>query len=745
MPIALTDDHRALADSASAFATRYASTANTRAQFDAFAAGKLPAFWDRLCEQGLHLLHLPERSGGFGAGLVELAIVTEQLGRALCPGPFLPTVLASATLAGADLDDQGVRTLLDRFTGGATGVLVDDAGLTATRDGEDWVVNGSTEPILGLPGADLVLVAASAVHDRDLRIWFALPAAGREIETLEPLDLTRSVGRLTVRGHRVAATDQLPQVPIEWVELVRCTLFAAEAAGLSRWGLQTAVDHVRTREQFGQPVGRFQAVQHKAAKILVGVEIASAVAWDAARAESHDAEQRRVAAVQAALAALPSAVDNALDTILLLGGIGFTWEHDAHLYQRRAISIAALAGPQEVWEQRLGELALAGARRDFSFIDADALPDLRAQVREAVSAASDLSHEAGRADGRGGRRGGSRQFALAAAGLVGPHYPQPYGLNADAAEQAVIAQEFAAAGVTPPEIVIGEWVLPTLLAYGSGTQQERFVAPTLRGEIFWCQLFSEPGAGSDLAGLRTRAIRCEGGWRISGQKVWTSLAHEAEWGVCLARTDPDAPKHKGISYFLIDMGSPGITVRPLRQATGRAEFNEVFLDDVFVPDECLVGEPNQGWRLAVTTLANERLSMGGSLLHGPSSRVRELIESDRLVGPRADAVRALGRCVSRELSLAAINLRGVLARLAGADRAAIGAEISVQKVFNAMAQRDNSRDLLRLLGPAAAAVDTGVALDDVGDHIALPSVLLGGGTIEIQLNVIAQRVLGLPR
>src|ERR1019366_6719792 len=170
------------------------------------------------------------------------------------------------------------------------------------------------------------------------------------------------------------------------------------------------------------------------------------------------------------------------------------------------------------------------------------------------------------------------------------------------------------------------WALPTIMAHGTPEQTERWVAPTLRGELLWCQLFSEPGAGSDLAALSTRASRVEGGWSLVGQKVWTSVAARADMGICLARTNPDAPKHRGITYFVVDMRSPGIEVRPLREITGEALFNEVFFDGCFVPDECVVGEIDGGWRLARTTLANERVSLSsdsafGGALEGVLARV----------------------------------------------------------------------------------------------------------------------------
>src|ERR1700753_2104898 len=182
----------------------------------------------------------------------------------------------------------------------------------------------------------------------------------------------------------------------------------------------------------------------------------------------------------------------------------------------------------------------------------------------------------------------------------------------------MIDQEMAAAGLVRPDLVVGWWAAPTILEHGTPEQIERFVPGTIRGEFLWCQLFSEPGAGSDLASLRTKAVRADGGWLLTGQKVWTSSAHKARWGVCLARPDPDVPKHKGITYFLVDMTSPGIEIRPLREITGDSLFNEVFLEDVFVPDELVVGEVNEGWRLGRTTLAHARGAMAaGTALGNP--------------------------------------------------------------------------------------------------------------------------------
>ena len=176
-----------------------------------------------------------------------------------------------------------------------------------------------------------------------------------------------------------------------------------------------------------------------------------------------------------------------------------------------------------------------------------------------------------------------RRAALVEAGLVVPHWPRPWGRDAGAVEQVVIDEQLAEVGIARPHIGISAWALPVIIASGTKDQQERWVRPSLLGQLAWCQLFSEPGAGSDLASLTTRAVRTEGGWLLTGQKVWTSMAAQANWGICLARTDPSVPKHEGITFFIVDMRAPGLDIRPLREMTGAALFNEVFLDECSSP------------------------------------------------------------------------------------------------------------------------------------------------------------------
>ena len=247
-----------------------------------------------------------------------------------------------------------------------------------------------------------------------------------------------------------------------------------------------------------------------------------------------------------------------------------------------------------------------------------------------------------------------------------PHWPRPWGRDAAAIEQLVIEQEFAAAGIKRPAYGITGWVILTLIQHASQDQVARWVRPALNQEVIWCQLFSEPGAGSDAAGITTRATRAEGGWLVNGQKVWTSGAHLASFGLATVRSNPDAPKHQGITTMVIDMHAPGVTVRPLRMPTGNSDFNEVFFDDVFVPDADVVGPVDGGWTVARATLGNESVSIGGG--DGGTA-----IPPQAFIAPLdAQAERApggsgrVGRHVARTQAMGVLNLRSTYRAVAAA-------------------------------------------------------------------------------
>jgi 3-oxochol-4-en-24-oyl-CoA dehydrogenase len=742
MTLGLTAEHLELAETIRNWAERHSGAEVVRAAADGADRGSahyLESLAPALAQQGVFGLHLPEEDGGQGFGLPELALVVEELGYALTPGGFLPTVLASAVIAAAGVTASGPvgKLLAGLADGSKAGAVSLVTGLTGTStDGGGLLVDGQHSVVLGASMADVLVLP---VQTDSGEVWAVLDAAALEITTVDSLDLTRPVAR--VRAEKVAAPADrlLAALDRDTVTSLAAILFGAEASGIADWATRTASEYAKIRHQFGRPIGQFQAVKHRCARMLTAAEQAAAAVWDAARAEptadaAANAGQRDFAAGVAAVVAIDAAAWCAQQCIQVLGGIGYTWEHEAHLYFRRALSLRALLGSGDLWAQRVAQQALAGVSRSAR-VDLGEETQLRERIRGELSAIASLT-------------GRERTERIAADGWVVPHLPRPWGRGAGPLEQVVIDQEMRAAGVRPPVLAIGAWVVPALIKYGTAEQQERFLPPTLRGDILWCQLFSEPGAGSDLAGLTTRAVRADGGWKLTGQKIWTSLAKQATWAICIARTNPDEPRHDGISYFLVDMSSPGVEVRPLREITGDSLFNQEFLDDVFVPDDCVVGEVNGGWRIARTTLANERVSLSRSWSFG--SGVSELLQVARAASDPPLA--QVGRLVAEGHAIDMLGLRVTLKQLSGTEPGATG---SVRKLLG-MEHAQQVAELCFELSGAAAAEGAAVGGPVTGDGqpngpqwarqvLQSQALTIGGGTTDIQLNIIGERLLGLPR
>ena len=334
---------------------------------------------------------------------------------------------------------------------------------------------------------------------------------------------------------------------------------------------------------------------------------------------------------------------------------------------------------------------------------------------------------------------------LAEAGYVVPHWPAPWGLGAEPADQLLVDSLLKAAGVRRPDNPIGiGWAGPTLMAAGTEAQQQRWLPGLLSGEEFWCQLFSEPGAGSDLSALSTQAVADGDEWVVTGQKVWTSYAHRAKFGILLARTNPDAERHHGITYFICPMDAPGVEVRPLVDMTGTHTFHEVFLDEVRISADHVVGDVDDGWRLAKVTLANERVSLSGDgLMWGMGPVMADLVRLARRIGVDAVQAERLTALWGRAEALRMLKLRLVAAVLAGRTP---GPEASVRKALADEVGQDAATLAVDLLGLAAVA---GVLEPEdlmwSWCFTFSPSLTIGGGTSVVQRNIIAERVLGLPR
>src|SRR5580693_1272112 len=714
MSIAITEEHRALAQSVADFLTDHQSRAAARSLLEA-EVDTLPAFWAELGSLGLLGLHVPEELGGSGYGLPETLVVAEQMGRYLAPGPFVPTVITSAVLAAAGPDELQKRLL----PGLADGSMIGAAALGGEVTYTDGAATGKAGVVISGHLADVLLVPAG-----DDVLVVEKSAGGVQAKVPANLDQSRRAARVTLDA---ATATVLPGARRLLTDVARAVL-AAEAVGVAAETTEQAAEYAKARQQFGRPIATFQAVKHHCANMLVAAELATAATWDAGRAGIGGGDQFSYTAAIAAVLAVPAAVGNANLNIQVHGGIGFTWEHDAHLYLRRAAAVAAVLDTEKAAIEVTGLI-----RRSVRRAAAIELPPAAEPVRTAggpdVARLRDLAGE-------------QRKQALIESGYAMPHWPKPWGREATAIEQLVIEQEFTAAGIKRPSLGITSWIILTLIQYASPDQVARWVRPALSQDVIWCQLFSEPGAGSDAAGIRTRATRTEQGWRINGQKVWTSGAHVADFGLATVRTNPDAPKHEGITTMVIDMHAPGVSVRPLKMPNGNSDFNEVFFDDVFVPDADVVGPVDAGWTVARATLGNESVSIGGGdgggMTMPPEAFITPLdAHPERLAGGAG----RVGRQISRTQAMGVLNQRSAYRAVAGGGP---GPEGNIAKLLLSEVGHETAAIMAELAGPDAAFLDGEGAM--AATLVLMNRAMsIGGGTSEIKRNQIAERILGLPR
>jgi alkylation response protein AidB-like acyl-CoA dehydrogenase len=711
MALAISDDHKALADVVRSFATANELRTQTRRTLDGPASDPGPA-WKQMADLGWLGLHLPEEHGGSGFGLPELAVVAEGLGAAVAAGPFLPTVVAAGVIDAVGSAEQRARLLPGLADGSVCASLAVQAEVT--RDG-DGTLAGTASAVLGGVWGRLHLVAVGA----DLAVLPA-DAVGVELSSVQALDPGLGLAQLALTGVR-EGIELLPGGRAVALRVLRF-IASAEAAGGARACLDMALGYAKVREQFGRTIGGFQAVKHHLANLLVRTELATAAAWDGVRVGIAGPEGELAAAVAAATA-LSAYQFAARMNIQLHGGIGFTWEHDAHLYLRRAATLAALAGPVERAESDVFAATAAGTRRGFAV---ELPPEAETYRRDAEDFVRQF-HVTDPAQ---------RRDLLVDSGYLVPHWKRPWGREAGPTEQLVL--EEALDGIEIPNLGIGGWVLLTITQKASAEQIDRWVFPSLRGELTWCQLFSEPNAGSDAAGVQTRGERVEGGWRINGQKVWTSGAQNCNRGLATIRTDPSAPKHRGITTMAIDLTAPGVDVRPLREITGDALFNEVFFDNVFVPDADVVGEVNNGWTVARATLGNERVTIGGGSRQGLSAVQLVALHAQFAAGDDGLA-RDVGRLVAEELAMGLISLRQVERAVSGAEPSPEG---NVTKLLSAEHAQRVTELGMSIAGPAGVC---GGTPELTYEYLFDRCLSIAGGTSEVGRNVIAERILGLPR
>ncbi|MFA5708823.1 acyl-CoA dehydrogenase [Mycolicibacterium sp.] len=724
-----------------------------------------PSVWRQVTtELGLAGLAVPERHGGSGATPIELGVAFEEMGRVLFCAPFLATVGLAAT-ALVEIGDDVAAEKLSGIVSGSTlatlawsGSTPDASTLRAHFDGRQWLISGAADIVIDGATADLVLVAAQSPAGPCL--FSVVDPESLDRQPLTALDSTRKLAAIgfaetpaELLGQDGGAAETLARTH----DLAALYLAAEQLGGAERL-LRGAVDYAGVRIQFGRPIGSFQAIKHRCADMLVEVESARSAVWHGLWTATQHPDELAMAAALARSVASDVYQRVATDNIQIHGGIGFTWEHWAHLYLKRAKSSQLIFGSPSHHRARLTEFI--AAEPQLAADPGESSPDLP-DGAEAISLSESVDKflvehpvpESG--DLLGDRR--FREARYDAGLAVVSFAPGFGGRGLDVSLQGLVEERFGRAGAldhTARNVIGLGMALPTIHAHGTAEQKQRFLRPCYSGEEIWCQLFSEPGAGSDLAALSTRAVRDGDDFVVTGQKVWTSLGHVAQWGILLARTDPDVPKHKGLTYFLVDMRSPGVEVRPLRQLTGEAEFNEVYLHQVRIPASNVVGVVGGGWSVAMTTLANERESLGARPAARGSGPIGQAVDLYRRARARASVDPALTE------RLAALWCRTEAARLTNIRAAAQvgrepGPEGSIAKLQMAELNKAVYELCVDLSGSDGLLMDdyTETAPDFAAVHgggdvrkAYLRSLAnsIEGGTSEVLRNILGERVLGLP-
>ena len=787
MRFAFTDEQEQLRLAVRRFLVDQSPTTAVR-RLMATDTGYDPAVWQRLCNDlAWACVHVPQSYGGQGFTVEELAIIVEEMGRALLCAPyFSSTVLAATAIlyAGAEADKAELLPPIAAGTRLAALAVTEPNGRWGASDIETTVtrrrLSGAKSFVVDGHIAEVLIVAARRPGSRgaDGLSLYAVEADadGLSRRLLTTVDATRKLARIDfdhvearLLGDEGAAWPALART----LDLANVAL-ANEMVGGAAALLESAVDYANMRVQFGRAIGSFQAIKHRCADLLLTVELAKSAAYQAANAAAEDDADLPALASLAKAAASDAYMRAARDCIQIHGGIGFTWDNDTHLWYKRAKSSEAFLGDVAFHRERLmrhwrvptPSAPQANTPRPVAADDDADTAAIRGELRDWL--ALNWNPNASLVDWRG---------KLADSGWGMPTWPkQWFGRDLPQALAPAVEAEFArinAVGVAKTGIRL--LAAATLLEHGDDAQKARHLRRILTGEDTWCQLFSEPGSGSDLAGATTRADFDGSNWIVNGQKVWTTSAHHADYGLLLTRTDWDSPKHQGLSYFIVDMRQPGVEARPLKQMNGHASFNQVFFTDAVIPPENQVGKTGEGWQVAITTLAHERRGADG--LRG-QARERDLpgriYEEERqeiatvmepykwypqragrvdLVVDRANATGRMDDSVVRQeiaklLTMArSAEWTARRARTAQEQGRPQGPEGSLGKLASSDVARQANHVHTMIAGADAMLSGEDGALDGLIAEIlvSVPATSIAGGTDEIQRNIIAERVLGMPR
>ncbi len=770
---------RLLRDAASSFAKR-GGLPRIRA-LRGTKPGMDPAVWSQMAEQGWLGIIIPEDFGGQGLGFAETAVVAEELARTLSPEPLVASSVLSASLLMAGENEALKKKLLPKL---ATGESVIGAGLAgripglsgggstleAKAAGADAVLNGTvrhvypafsaTDFIVAAKGADGVALYHVAANAAGLSIADELRADGTMAGTLTFKDVKVGAAALVAKGAKAEAAIRRAT---DAANIVSC----AELFACMNQALDITLEYMRTRVQFGKPIGSFQALQHRTVDLWIQKELSIGALADAIRTLNDpkaSADALSMAASRAKSRCGDAAHTIGREAVKLHGAIGFTDEYDVGLYLRRAMALNAWLGNPTEHRRRFGKLlekvgGSADEKKESVPFPAVFMQDDKADVdwnsfsdeefRAGVFAWFDKNYPKNMR--HTGRRGSAAEMndwmkTISRKGWIAPAWPVKWGgMGLSPAKQIIYIEERERVGVMRnPDMGIVMFG-PTLMRWGSEEQKQKYLPRIISNDDIWCQGYSEPNAGSDLAGLQTTAVLDGDHYVVNGSKIWTTSGHWADHMFLLARTDKDAKKQEGITFFVLDMKTPGLTVRPIDNIGGHAEFAQEYFENVRIPKENVIGEVNKGWTVAKSLLGFERLNSGS-----PRHAQAALMEVDKLAksnGTWADA-EFQAKYVKVYLDIA--DLTSAYQRFA--DLMSLGdnpgPELSQLKIIVASASQHVTELLMETAGGAGAnqgyEVVDGDDVNLLGPFFTHFGSMIASGTNDIQRNIIAKRVLSLP-
>ncbi|MEN9728800.1 MAG: hypothetical protein RL434_3166 [Pseudomonadota bacterium] len=767
--IAHSDDIAMLAASARTFCDKDAPLSRLRA-LRGRNGGFDHALWQQMAELGWTAIQVPERAGGLELGVAALCAVVEELGRAAAPEPLIPVAGMSARMLAMLPSSDKVNGLLDGIAAGTCFALpawqeqafdpsVDDTGTLAERSAEGWRLSGRKQCIAFADVAQGFLVNAR-LEGKPAVFWVEPAGPGVSL-TLHALADGTSQGTLELAGAVVPAEALLAHgdgvaEALSQAQEEGTLLASAYLLGLAWACFEITLKYLNTRQQFGKVIGSFQALQHRMTNLYLQRQLIAACLGEAIAAvvSNADPRERTLLIHRAKYRATEAAFAITRDSIQLHGGIGFTDECDVGTFVNRALVYGTALGNGTWHSRRIAALAADEAEETVTRKVADpadgdwnSLPD--EDFRHAVRGWFETNYPADlRYPPRRMRWSEVKEWylALSARGWIAPAWPREHGgMGLDPTKLLIFIEEQERHGVTRTPDMGLIMVGPLLIKHGTPEQRAQYLPGILAGENIWCQGYSEPNAGSDLASLRTEAVLDGDHFVINGQKTWTTLAQDATHMFLLARTDKNAKKQAGISFILVDMKTPGITVRPIRNIAGHEEFCEVFMDNVRVPADSLVGGLNQGWSIAKALLGFERIFLGSP--KQSQYALQRLTEVARHQGLFEDGA---FRDRYTRLKADVLDLETYYQHFAALVKRGetLGPDVSMLKVFGTETYAKLTELLIEIRGTAGARIGK----QSLGEHkvdvmslfyTSRPATIYGG-TNEIQRNIVSKAVLALP-